>query len=249
MKLEARQRYSPPSRSDTLARRRRASASALSLIHDCGDKRPGSGAGAPPDTRARLPRSWPSPGPRNSQEGCLEEAWRRLAAGAVLTLDTAARHAPPLPTDPQRGPPPGARAARPWGPSCVAARPESSGHRPTPSLHSRPASQPHRVSLTAVSLWAADVAITPTGVAPTPGPWEPNRHSPALRAQGGACRRRRAPLWVCRPLWTDPAPRAHPAASPQAQRLCSHPGRTGFPPGTPSPPGQPAAVPTLSTVT
>lgn len=40
--------YSPPSRSDTLARRRRASASTLSLIHDCRDKRPGSGAEAPP---------------------------------------------------------------------------------------------------------------------------------------------------------------------------------------------------------
>lgn len=64
MKLEARQRYSPPSRSDTLARRRRASASTLSLIQDCGDKRPGSGmpVAAPPGTEW-LRRSVPSPDP------------------------------------------------------------------------------------------------------------------------------------------------------------------------------------------
>lgn len=44
MKLVARQRYWPPSCSDTLARRRRATASTLSLIHDCRDKRAGSGS-------------------------------------------------------------------------------------------------------------------------------------------------------------------------------------------------------------
>lgn len=108
MKLEARQRYSPPSRSDTLARRRRASASTLSLIQDCGDKRPGSGvlAEARPGTgwlRRNGPRSRSrphregSPRPRGSTagsgrpprsewgcaglEGCLEEACGHLTAG------------------------------------------------------------------------------------------------------------------------------------------------------------------------
>lgn len=59
MKLVARQRYSPPSRSDILARRRRASASTFSLIQDCGDKRLGSGT-----PRASSGRT----------EGCEDEA-------------------------------------------------------------------------------------------------------------------------------------------------------------------------------
>lgn len=52
-----------------------------------------------------------------SQEGCLEEVCRHLAAGTVLALDTAACHAAPLPTDPQRGPPRGAQAACPGVPA------------------------------------------------------------------------------------------------------------------------------------
>lgn len=98
MKLEARQRYSPPSRSDTLARRRRASASTLSLIQDCGDKRPGLGA----PLAARLGTEWPcrsrpwyrpchEGGPQRMekgvwlgyarQEGCLEETTEAPSSG------------------------------------------------------------------------------------------------------------------------------------------------------------------------
>lgn len=81
MKLVARQRYSPPSRSDTLARRRRASASTFSLIQDCGDKRPCSGTprGSPAGHQAGG-RTGSATGRGGDwvvhPQGCLEETLR-----------------------------------------------------------------------------------------------------------------------------------------------------------------------------
>lgn len=159
-----------------------------------------------------------------SQEGCLEEAWRHLTAGAVLTLDTAARHAPPPPTDPQRGPPRVAQATHPWGPSCNAARPESSGHHPAPSLYSQSRPSAPSCVLTDVSLWAANVAIAPTRVAHTPGAVGTERTQPCPEGPGRRLGRRwRAPLWVCRPTWTNPAPQAQPDRPPAWHTLPAQP--------------------------
>ena len=162
MKLEARQRYSPPSRADTLARRRRASTSAASLIQDCGDKRPRSGALA----AARLARrgcarvQTPQEGssrPRGAQAGlngagpAWKAAWRRHEGTSQQKTVVSWCAFPHLPSPAQSTAQSTAQAgtrealkgqctpARPWRPGWACCVPAVSSHAETPPIRlSRP---------------------------------------------------------------------------------------------------------------
>lgn len=180
MKLVARQRYSPPSRSDTLARRRRTSASTLSLIQDCGDKRPGSGTPLTQPRRARG-RIWETP--KVQTEAGLRQP-RRLPGGGVEALhggcgSTGCTSLPPpqQPSpDPQTAPGrwpalPGALAEPgPWTGPEAASLWAGSGLHPHPG----PAPRPHQTvfSLNRCFSLGFECRNRPNSVAPTRQPWE-----------------------------------------------------------------------------
>jgi hypothetical protein len=178
MKLVARQRYSPPSRSDTLARRRRASASTFSLIQDCGDKRPGSGT--PPSQPplglrqkeaglGRLPKKGSGTG--QPPEGCLEEAQRHgMAAAGVAPEDALPPPVPPRPASPLLGAPA-------VNPATAKGRKERGRHqwiepaRPRSGLLCPFPSPPDRLVSEQMFLWTANVPTVPTQVTSL-RPWD-----------------------------------------------------------------------------
>lgn len=242
MKLEAQQELAPVALGH-IGQAEAARRPPHSPLISCGDKGPAQAQGPAGHTGVTAKGHWPSlnRGRVGRPDGTSQEAaWRRHGDTSrrplLLTLDHSCPSCLP-PANPQRDPPQGAQATHLWSPPLALLSRKGLRVLPRPKsvLPIRPLSPIVCLDL----LFGQPMSQSPQ-LPGGPQPWG-RGGIPALRAQGGA-RAGGAPLRVCMPTRTDPAPRPTPLRLPQgparqASRLVT------------APRGRPAAAPTLSTVT